>query len=126
MSFFSIDKDTYLQFNDNSIKELANIEYENIKKCLSDDFDVKGILKSQINNSSDLYLRMVGLSPFERYPYLKDQLPTTPYLVGSLNSPYKIDQYDGGNGINYDNDYPKLLDNLKIDNKFCVCIGNPR
>ena len=100
-------------FNNDSIKELANIEYENIKKCLSDDFDIKNILKTEIKNSGDLYLRMAGLSPFERYPYLKDQLPTTSYLVGSLNSPYNIEQYNGGSGVNYDNDYTKLSDNLK-------------
>jgi hypothetical protein len=100
-------------FNDATIKELANIEFKNLEESIKEDFDVMGFLQKEIKDSSSLYLRMVQLSIFEKYPYLKDQLPTIPYLNDSLNSPFSIEQYVGTISTDHDTDYPKLEDNLK-------------
>ena len=33
-------------------------------------------------------------SPFDRYPYYQDQLPTTDYIKNLYVTPYKIEQYN--------------------------------
>jgi hypothetical protein len=100
-------------FDSKTIKELANIEFDNLKQSINEDFDIVDMLKSQINSVSDLYIKMIGLSPFEKYPYLKDQLPTTPYISDVLNVPFKIEQYNGVTDVNNDSDYVSLSDNIK-------------
>lgn len=109
-------------FDDNTLKELVDLEFKNIQESFKEDNDIIDILKSSINSVNDLYNKMKGVSPFERLPYLEDQLPTTSYLVDIVNVPFKFEQYiDSANrtvGINQpprtkcDDEYVLLLDNL--------------
>jgi hypothetical protein len=99
-------------FNNESIKELANIEFEILQKVLEEDFDVISILKG-VNTTDKLREKLKTTSPFERYPYYQDSLPTTPYINEFLNSPFKIEQYSGATkNVDTDNKYTKLADNI--------------
>jgi hypothetical protein len=52
-------------------------------------------------------------SPFERYPYYQEGLPTTSYIKEFLNTPFKIEQYSGATkNADTDNKYIKLADNI--------------
>ncbi len=119
-SFYITSFDT---FNNNTINELSKIEFENIKESIREDYDIVSILKNNVKDINDLYNKMKGISPFERFPYLKDQLPTVPYIKDLLSTPFSIEQYyddytgNTRNGqvikINNDDDYTQLTLNLK-------------
>ena len=79
-------------FDDNVIKELATIEFENIQKLTKEDFDVIDVLKG-ISTQELLRGQLYVTSPFDRYPYYQDQLPTTDYIKNLYVTPYKIEQY---------------------------------
>ena len=110
-------------FNSSTIIELANIEFENIKESISEDPDVISILKNNIKSIDDFINKLKGLSTYQRYPYLKDQLPTVPYIISLISKPYNIEQYSltsiSGDTINgnppnknVDSDYPKLTEEI--------------
>ena len=100
-------------FTDNSIIELANIEFENIKQSTVDDVDITSLLKDNIKTPEDLLSWLERVSQFERYPYFQDKLPTTPYLKEALDSPFKIEQYGLPTTKLDDNkSYGKLNDDL--------------
>ena len=79
-------------FDENVIKELANNEFENIEKLTKEDFDVIDILKG-ISTQEQLRAQLFVTSPFDRYPYYQDQLPTTDYIKNLYTKPFKIEQY---------------------------------
>lgn len=81
-------------FDDNTIKELASNEFENIQKLTSEDFDIINILKG-ITTQESLRSELYYSSPFDRYPYYQDQLPTTDYIKNLYAKPFKIEQYSG-------------------------------
>ena len=63
-----------------------------------DDYDIVSILKN-ITTDDQFFNKMKGISVFERYPYLKDQLPTVPYIQDILVTPFTLEQYyDIGTG----------------------------
>ena len=99
-------------FNDDVIKELANIEFENIQKLTKEDFDVIDVLKGTSTQEllrSQLYVT----SPFDRYPYYQDQLPTTDYIKNLYVAPYKIEQYGTAKkNIDVKNKFPNLTNQL--------------
>ena len=81
--------DTFLP---KSIQELANNEYDNISKLFKEDSDIIDILRTITDrNKFDEYL--LSFSPFERYPYLQDKLPTINYLKTLENYNFKLEQY---------------------------------
>lgn len=81
-------------FDDNTIKELALNEFENIQKLTSEDFDIIDILKG-ITTQESLRSELFFASPFDRYPYYQDQLPTTDYIKNLYAKSFKIEQYSG-------------------------------
>ena len=97
-------------FDSNSLLELANIEFETIQEVIGEDVDVLDFLKTQIKSKDDLVKRMFELSPFERYSYYEESLPTTEYVREVLDKPFKIEQYRGmSDGKKFDlTKYPKL------------------
>ena len=109
-------------FNPDTIRELSNFEFENLSESIKFDNDIIDILKDSVKNLSDLLTLMRSLSPFDRYPYYIDRLPTVPYIRGILDSPYIFEQYydptknadDKKNPkpVNNDNYYVKLSDDL--------------
>lgn len=111
---------TFDNFSIDSINELSEIEFENLQESIKEDYELIGILTSGVKSIRDLFDLMKATSPFERFPYLVDRLPTTPYLSGILDLPFKLEQYyntdTAPNGqskpINNNDVYVKLSENL--------------
>jgi hypothetical protein len=80
-------------FDNETLKELSEIEFENIKESIKEDDDLIALLHNRIKTAEDLRNSLQSFSPFERYPYYKDELPTVPYIKDSLEYPIKIEQY---------------------------------
>jgi hypothetical protein len=100
-------------YKNDTIKELADLEFDNIKESIKEDDDLLGILFNNVKNEIDLRTLLQSLSPFERYTYYKDQLSTTQYISDVLNESFKIEQYTSISDIKVDNGvYPKLNDEL--------------
>ena len=100
-------------FNSDSIQELAKIEFENSQRTLENDVDVVDVLKNKVKSITDLISLMSKFSPFERYPYYKDSIPTTSYISDTLEEPFDITKYDGSlNKIDIGS-YGKLDNNIK-------------
>jgi hypothetical protein len=55
-----------------------------------------------------------SFSPFERYPYYQDQLPTIPYIISSLESSHEITEYNVKNKKASGNNLTVLYDNLQL------------
>lgn len=80
-------------FNSNTIRELSNFEFENLSQSIKFDNDVIDILRDNVKSFPDLLNLMRSLSPFDRYPYYIDRLPTVGYISGIIDSPYIFEQY---------------------------------
>lgn len=101
-------------FNNVTIEKLALVEYNNLKNQIVDDYDLIEILKTKIYNIDDLRDMMMGFSPFERYPYYLDQLPTVPYIKSTLDSDFKIEKYiPNPKPLNDDKEFQDLSENLR-------------
>ena len=84
--------DTFGDYN--TIHELANIEFDNIKFSFEEDYDLVNLIKGlktldTLKNNLSLY------SPVERYPYYKDQLPTVSYIKDLSENSFEIKQSYG-------------------------------
>jgi hypothetical protein len=109
-------------FDPNTIRELSNFEFENLSESIKFDNDVIDILKNNVKNFPDLLNLMRSLSPFDRYPYYVDRLPTVPYISGILDNPYSFEQYydltknsstsTNPGPVNNDSFYKELSSNL--------------
>jgi hypothetical protein len=100
---------TLYNTNDNqTILELADLEFENIQKCLSEDFDLIEILK-KVSNQTKLHDYLKAFSELERYPYYLDRYPTVDYIKKNIDSPFIIEQTFPENILpNFDSVYPKF------------------
>jgi hypothetical protein len=99
-------------FNNESIKELANIEFEILQNILEEDIDVVNVIK-EITDQDKLRNKLKLTSPFERYPYYQDALPTTQYIDDFLIAPFNIEQYSGSTeNADTDTKFTKLADNI--------------
>jgi hypothetical protein len=99
-------------FNNESIKELANIEFDILQNILEEDIDVVNVLRN-ITNQGILKDKLRTTSPFERYPYYQDGLPTTDYIENFITTPFNIEQYSGStNNVDTDSKFTKLADNV--------------
>ena len=95
-----------------TIKELANIDFKNLEKLISEDYDVIDILKT-VDSKTKMDDYVLSFSPYERYPYFQDQLPTSEYIKQVLATPFQIEQYSTSKKfIESDVKYPKLNSNL--------------
>lgn len=99
--FDSFDKET--------IKELSDLEFDNIKQSTLDDLDIVGLLKNSIKTTDDLKTFLRATSQFDRYPFYQDQLATVDYIKSSIETPYTIEQLSANNNrIDNDPSFPKL------------------
>ena len=109
-------------FNDQMIRQLANEEFKNIQELIKDDNDIIELAK-KITNIDQLIAPVTktelrengviqknedgtpktttvykgylpGLSPYERFNYFKDRLPTTNYISSVIDEPFKFQKYD--------------------------------
>jgi len=109
-------------FNDKMIIQLANEEFKNIQESIKEDTDIIELAKKITNKNaliapvSTTELKengviqkntdgtpkiattyggyLPGLSPYERFNYYKDHLPTTNYISDVIDEPFKFDKYD--------------------------------
>lgn len=100
-------------FKTEAIRELALLEFDNLRSQIAEDFDIIEMLKTHITDVTNLKKYMLGFSAYERYPYYEDQQPTVPYIKESLQQTFKIEQYKPKNNV-VDNKalYPNLGKNL--------------
>ena len=98
-------------FNSLTIQQLANNEFDNISKLFKEDSDVIDILRT-IKDTTTLTDYLLSFSPFERYPYFQDKLPTTIYLKSFENNNFKLEQHGQTVKTPKDNYYSNLIKNL--------------
>lgn len=103
-------------FNNSTVKELALIDFSNMEKQLKEDYDIIDILNT-INNKSKLEDYLLSFSPFERFPYAQDQLPTVQYVNQLLETPFKIEEYTTSNKKTESGELYKNLNNNLINYK---------
>lgn len=102
----------YDTFNNDTVKELALLDFSNLEKLLKEDYDVIDIINT-VNSKTKLEEYLLSFSPFEKYPYFQDQIPTTEYIKQLVSSSFKIEQYTTSKKNNeVSNLYPKLKNNL--------------
>lgn len=102
-------------FNSQTIQELAEAEFQNLLKSLENEVDIVEVLQSigkDLNPISKLLDLMVKFSPFERYMYFQDSIPTTPYISDTLNKPFNIEKFVATGKIVNTDSYKKLDTNL--------------
>ena len=95
-----------------TIQELADNEFDNIKKLFDEDYEIKDILRT-INNIQTLDEYVLSYSPFERYPYFQDKLPTTNYIKNLEEVSFKMEQNGEFIKPNKDDSFKKLNSTLK-------------
>jgi hypothetical protein len=100
--------DTY---DNNVIQELANNEFDNISKIFKEDSDIVDVLRT-ITDTTKLKEYVLSFSPFERYPYFEDKLPTTGYLKNLESSSFQIEQYGQSLKAQKNSSYDSLSKNL--------------
>jgi hypothetical protein len=98
-------------FNSNTIRELSNFEFENLSESIKHDNDVIDILRDSVKSFPDLLNLMRSLSPFDRYPYYVDRLPTVGYISSIIDSPHIFEQYYDPNRNSNNNTNPKPVNN---------------
>jgi hypothetical protein len=78
-----------------------------------EDPDLVGLLKT-ITSEKILTDNLLSYSPFERFPYYEDKLPTITYLKTIENSPFSIEaNYNSKKNLESTGVFDKLKDNLK-------------
>ena len=100
--------DTY---DNTTVQELANNEFDNISKIFKEDSDIIDVLRT-INNTLKLNEYILSFSPFERFPYYQDKLPTTGYIQNLENTSFQIEQYGQSLKAQKNNSYTNLTKNL--------------
>ena len=113
-------------YNNNLLDLLAKEEVENIKESISEDIDLVDLCQKLtsidtliryksasplLNDNGTPQLDSEGKpktvtlfdgyipssSPYERFPYFRDHLPTVPYLKDIIDSPFKFEKYGSVN-----------------------------
>ena len=95
-------------FSVKTIQELADIEYSNISESINGERSLRQLLKVNILNSGSLLTQLEKLSPFDKFSYYKDNLPTTDYLKSFYEQSFNIEQYKTSNGFNDKTSYKEL------------------
>ena len=99
-------------FDADALKELAELEFENIKKAIEEDNQLITILNTKVSSEASLIDMMKSYSPFERYAYYKDELPTIPYIKNTLEFSHEIVEYNEKISKSTNGTLPKLANNL--------------
>jgi hypothetical protein len=93
-----------------ALRSLVDSEFETIKDILANESDISNVLSSDQMNTVDKFKEMLlKVSPFERYEFYKESLPTTEYLKTLSVNSFKVEQYK--NTLNLKKDY-KSYENL--------------
>jgi hypothetical protein len=96
----------YDTFTNSTLVQLADLEFNNIKVKTINDIDIVNSLLNIANPTnidtangitnavSKFLVSLQKFSPYQRYPYYVDDLPTVPYIQDIVSKPYSISQYD--------------------------------
>jgi len=98
-------------FDNDTILELANLESDNIRNSFIEDENILTFLREKVTTPKELQDLLKSSSPFQRYPYFLDSLPTTPYLTDALNVPFSIES-----NVNMSGTSSNDLDYVKTNN----------
>lgn len=93
-----------------TLNELAQKEFQTLKESIKEDYYIVDIVKT-INSVPKLKEYLQSFSPFDRYPYFQDGIPTVPYLKDTLDEPFKLGVPDETRK-DYSQEYTKLSENL--------------
>ena len=99
-------------FNSETLRELAEVEFQNLFKSLENEVDIVEILRTIKGSKDKLIELMSKFSPFERYMYFQDSIPTTPYISETLSKPFNIEKFVAPNKPVNVESYKKLELNL--------------
>jgi len=100
-------------FDDDTIKELADIEFKNIEESIQDDNDIRKLLRENIHNETELTSELKRIAPFDNYSYYLDQIPTTKYIKDLLYGfTFTLEQYKKSTLVDNSSLYKKLKNNL--------------
>jgi len=94
-----------------TLEKLADLEYGNIFESVDDENGLKKLLIENVRDKTSLIKQLEKLSPFEKYSYYKDSLPTTDYLKSFYGQSFIIEQFIPSNNI----DDKKLYEFLDTD-----------
>ena len=101
------------EFTKTGIDDLWKSEFNNIEKMFAEDSDIIAVLKT-IDSIEKLQNYLLSFSPFERYPYYQDKIPTVTYIKSIEDNSFKIGT-NYGYTTNKDNDssFNHINNNLK-------------
>jgi len=99
-------------FSTNTLQELAGIEYINISESLIGERSLRKLLKEKVLGPITLIEQLEKLSPFEKFSYYQDSLPTTNYLASFNQQSFNIEQYKSSNGFSDNGSYTGLTKEL--------------
>jgi len=80
-------------FSIKTIKDFVDLEYNNIFENVKGENGLRKILSQKVRTKATLITELEKLSPFEKYSYYKDSLPTTDYLRAFYEQSFNIEQY---------------------------------
>lgn len=89
-------------YTNNLLDILAKEEAENIKESISEDLDLVDLCQKLTSVNTLLSVSTDGTkfdgylpssSPYDRFTYLRDHLPTVPYVKDIIDSPFKFEKY---------------------------------
>ena len=93
-----------------TLNELGNKEFQTLKESIKEDYFLVDILR-EIKSIGKLKEYLQSFSPFERYPYFQDGIPTTPYIKDALDTPFEL-RVSSEAKKEYSQEYEKLSSNL--------------
>lgn len=104
-------------FSSESLQELAEVEFQNLKKSLENEVDIVDVLKTIGSSTTPtpigkLLDLMEKFSPYDRYLYYLDSNPTTPYISETLTKPFNIEKYMSTTKTASIDSYAKLNNNI--------------
>ena len=99
--------------SDNVLEELAKNEFEVISKVLKPDIDLIDFI-NKITSRQILEDYLLSFSPYERYPYYMDGVPTTSYIKALEESAFSMDAVkDVTNKKSVEDKFTSLSEKLK-------------
>ena len=101
-------------FSVSTLKSLADAEFDSINNVLKNEYDIKRTLKNQINSVQSLKEMLFKVSPYERYEFYKEKLPTTEYIKNYSISSTRFEQFQKNlNNKKNEEFYNPIIEELK-------------